>query len=57
MAHVDTEHPIEMPTFVDEDVVQAFRADGPHEPLGEGVGWRVQKLGSGPVTRSFFEFA
>ena len=27
MAHVDTEHPIEMPTSVDEDVVQAFRAD------------------------------
>ena len=27
MAHVDTEHPIEMPSSVDEDVVQAFRAD------------------------------
>jgi len=44
MAHVDTEHPIEMPTSVDEDVVQAFRADGPYEPLGEGVGpWRPDR--------------
>src|SRR6266511_6298150 len=41
MAHVDAEHTIEMPSSVDEDVVQALRADGPHEPLGEGVGpWR-----------------
>jgi hypothetical protein len=32
--------PIQMPTPVDEDVVQAFRADGLHEPLGEGVGLR-----------------
>jgi len=28
VTHVDTEHPIEMPTSVDEDVVQAYRADG-----------------------------
>jgi hypothetical protein len=27
-----------MPTLVDEDVVQAFRADGLHIPLGEGAG-------------------
>jgi len=49
MAHVDTEHPIEMPTSVDEDVVQAFRADGPHEPLGEGVGpWRPDRGADDP---------
>jgi hypothetical protein len=49
MAHVDTEHPIEMPTSVDEDVVQAFRADGPYEPLGEGVGpWRPDRGADDP---------
>lgn len=41
VTHVGTEHAIEMPTPEDQDVVQAFRADGPYEPLGEGVGpWR-----------------
>jgi hypothetical protein len=29
-----------MPKAVDEDMVQTLRADGPHEPLGEGVGLR-----------------
>jgi hypothetical protein len=49
MAHVDTEHPIEMPRSVDEDVVQAFRADGPYEPLGEGVGpWRPDRGADDP---------
>jgi hypothetical protein len=40
VTHVGTKHAIEMPTPEDQDVVQAFRADGPHEPLGEGVGLR-----------------
>ncbi len=35
-----------MPTPVDEDVVQAFRADGLHEPLGEGVGLRRSDAGT-----------
>ena len=35
-----------MPTTVDEDVVQAFGADGPHEPLGEGIGLRCSDRGS-----------
>ena len=49
MAHVDTEHPIEMPTSVDEDVVQALRADAPHEPLGEGIGpWRPDRGSDDP---------
>jgi hypothetical protein len=39
MAHVDAEHPIEMPTSVDEDVIQASRVDGPHDvlPIGHGT--------------------
>jgi len=49
LAHVDMEHPIEMPTSVDEDVVQAFRADGPYEPLGGGVGpWRPDRGADDP---------
>jgi hypothetical protein len=46
VTHVDTEHPIEMPTPADEDVVQAFRADGPHEPLREGIGLRRPDRGA-----------
>ncbi len=34
-----------MPTPVDEDVVQAFGADGPHEPLAEGIGLRRSDRG------------
>ena len=38
-----------MPTSVDEDVVQALRADGPYEPLGEGVGpWRPDRCADDP---------
>ncbi len=55
VTHVDTEHPIEMPTLADEDVVEALRAHGPHEPLRKGeavmmeaagrIGARTGKLG------------
>jgi len=49
VTHVGTEHAIEMPTPVDEDVVQAFRADGPYEPLGEGVApWRPDRGADDP---------
>ena len=35
---VGPEHPLEAPAPVDDNVVQALGADGPHEPFGEGVG-------------------
>ena len=35
-----------MPTLVDEDVVQAFRADGLHVPLAEGAGLRRSDAGA-----------
>ena len=37
VSDVSLEHSLEVPTTVDEDVVQALRANGPHEPLGECV--------------------
>jgi hypothetical protein len=37
MADVGPEHPLEVMTTVDQDVVQAFSPYGPHEPLGERV--------------------
>jgi len=40
VAHVHPQHPLEMPKSVEEDVVQAFRADGSHEPFRERVGPR-----------------
>lgn len=38
MAHVDTQHPIEMPTSVNEDVIQASGVDDPHDVLLIGHG-------------------
>ncbi len=46
VAHVRTEHAIEIPTPLNEDVVQAFGADGPYEPLGESVGLRRSDRGA-----------
>jgi hypothetical protein len=34
---VRPEHSLEVPTTVDQDVVEALAAHGPHEPLGECV--------------------
>lgn len=61
MGHVSTEHPIQMPAPADQDVVQAFRANGPYEPLGEEdpdgvtrgaefvpIGEAVERLSSSP---------
>ena len=35
--NVRLEHSLEVPTTVDQDVVEALAAHGPHEPPGEGV--------------------
>jgi hypothetical protein len=35
--NVRLEHSLEMPTPVDQDVVETLTAHGPHEPLGEGI--------------------
>ncbi len=35
--NVGPEHSLEMPTTVDQDVVKALTAHGPHEPLCEGI--------------------
>jgi hypothetical protein len=49
VAHVHTEHPIEMPTPVDQHMVEALRADRPHEPLGERIGlWRPDRGADDP---------
>ena len=37
MDYVGPEHPLEVPTTVDEDMVQALSPYGPYEPLGERV--------------------
>jgi hypothetical protein len=37
VGNVGLEHPLEVPTTVDQDVVEALLAHGPHEPLGECV--------------------
>ncbi len=37
MSDVLLEHALEVPTIVDQDVVEAPSADGPHEPLREGI--------------------
>ena len=37
MRDVRPEHPLEVPTPVDQDVVEALSAHGPHEPLREGI--------------------
>ena len=37
MGTVGLEHPLEVPTPVDQDVVEALPAHGPHEPLREGI--------------------
>ena len=34
---VSLEHSFEVPTIVDQDVVEALPAHGPHEPLCEGI--------------------
>ena len=34
---VRPEHSFEVPTIVDQDVVEALAAHGPHEPLREGI--------------------
>src|SRR3990170_1200814 len=40
VSDVSLEHSLEVPTTVDQDVVEALSAHGPHEPLREGVGSR-----------------
>jgi hypothetical protein len=40
VSDVRAEHSIEVPRTVDQDMVEALPAHGPHEPLGEGVGPR-----------------
>ena len=37
MGNVRLENPLEVPTTVDQDVVEALAAHGPHEPLREGI--------------------
>ena len=37
VSNVSLEHPLEVPTTVDQDVVEALSAHGPHEPLRECV--------------------
>jgi hypothetical protein len=37
VGNVGLEHSLEVPTPVDQDVVEALTAHGPHEPLGEGI--------------------
>ena len=34
---ISLEHSFEVPTTVDQDVVKALTAHGPHEPLCEGI--------------------
>ncbi len=40
---VRPEHPLEVPTPVDQDVVEALPARGPHEPLREGIRPRLTR--------------
>ena len=44
---VRPEHSLEVPTTVDQDVVEALAAHGPHEPLREGVSPEVPGSGFG----------
>jgi hypothetical protein len=46
MAGVGPEHPLEMPTTVDQDMVQALSPYGPHEPLGERAFARGARIGA-----------
>ena len=46
VSKVGLEHPLEMPTTVDQDLVEALAAHGPHEPLGEGIRPRCPDRGS-----------
>ena len=43
---VRPEHSFEVPTIVDQDVVEALLAHGPHEPLREGIRPRCPDRGS-----------
>jgi hypothetical protein len=44
--NVGLEHALEVPTTVDQDVVEARTAHGPHEPLREGIRPRGPDRGS-----------
>src|SRR5674476_865771 len=46
VSNVGLEHPLEVPATVDQDVVEALSAHGPHEPLRECIRPRCPDRGS-----------
>ena len=47
VGNVGLEHALEVPTTVDQDVVEALLARGPHEPLREGLISGLEQLPAG----------
>jgi hypothetical protein len=43
---IGLEHALEVPTIVDQDMVEALPAHGPHEPLRKGIRPRCPDRGS-----------
>ena len=46
---VRPEHALEVPTPVDQDMVEALPAHGPHKALRDGIGVRLQLLRVGAI--------
>jgi hypothetical protein len=43
VAEIATKNPLQVARVEDQQVVEALRPDGPHEPLGVGIGIRGPK--------------